>query len=124
LNGNIRRRLAEAESPLVTIDEWWKRLVRLDRNLRQSWAEEKVLGNKEAAQMIRPPKEQPSRGFRPFWNNRNQGGFHRGHRGGFGGDLRKREGEQRVQDPNAMEVDRGWGGDRKCFNCGMFGHMA
>jgi len=34
LNGNIRRRLAEAESSLVTIKEWWERSVRLDRNLR------------------------------------------------------------------------------------------
>jgi len=51
LNGNIRRRLAEAKSPPVTIDKWWERSVRLDRNLRQSRAEEKVLGNKGAAQV-------------------------------------------------------------------------
>jgi len=57
---------------------------------------EKVLGNKGAAQMTRPPEVQPSRGFRPFWNNGNQEGFHGGHRGGFGGDLRKREGGQGV----------------------------
>ena len=34
LNGNIRRRLAEVELPPVTIKEWWKRSVKLDRNLR------------------------------------------------------------------------------------------
>jgi len=39
----------EAESPPVTIDKWWERLVRLDRNLRQSQAEEKVLGQKGVA---------------------------------------------------------------------------
>jgi len=49
LNGNIKRRLAEAELSPVIIDEWWERSVRLDRNLRQSRAEEKVLGNKGAA---------------------------------------------------------------------------
>ena len=49
LNGNIRRRLAEAESPPTTIKEWWERLVRLDRNLRQSRVEEKVLGEKGVA---------------------------------------------------------------------------
>jgi len=65
LNGNIRRRLAEAESPPVTIEEWWERSVRLDRNLRQSRAEEKVLGNKGAAQVTRPPEAQLTRGFRP-----------------------------------------------------------
>ena len=52
--------------------------------------------------------------------HKNEGGV----RGGFSGDLRKREGGQGVRDPNAIEVDRGWGGDRRCFNCGMFGHMA
>jgi len=98
--------------------------VRLDRNLRQSRAEEKVLGNKRVVQVARPPEAQPSRGFRPFWNNRNQGGFCGGHRRGFGGDLRRREGGQGVWDPNAMDIDREWGGDRRCFNCGMFRHMA
>ena len=110
LNGNIRRRLAEVKSPPVTIEEWWERSVRLDRDLRQSRAEEKVLENKGVAWMARPPEAQPSRGFRPSWNNGNQGGFRGGPRGGLGGDLRRREG-QGVQDPNAMEVDRGWGGD-------------
>jgi len=28
------------------------------------------------------------------------------------------------RDPNAMNVDRGSGGDRKCYYCGGFGHMA
>ena len=49
--------------------------MRLDRNLRQNRAEEKVLGEKGAAWMARPPEVQPSRGFRPFWNNGYQGGF-------------------------------------------------
>jgi len=38
--------------------------------------------------------------------------------------LRRREGGQVAWDPNAMEVDRSWGRDWRCFNCGMFGHMA
>jgi len=41
--------------------------------------------------VARLPEAQPSRGARPFWNNRYQGGFHTGQRG-FGGDLRRREG--------------------------------
>jgi len=39
----------EAESPPTTIEEWWARSVRLDRNLRQNRAEEKVLGGKRVA---------------------------------------------------------------------------
>ena len=86
--------------------------MRLDRNLRQSRVEEKVLRSKGAMRVARPPEAQPSREFRPSWNNRNQEGFHGGPRGGFGGDLRRREG-QGARDPNAMDVDRGWGGDRR-----------
>ena len=99
--------------------------MRLDRNLRQSRAEEKILGNKGAAWVARPPEVQPFRETRPFWSNGHQEGFHGAPRGGFSRDLRRREaGGQGVQDPNAMEVNRGWGGDQRCFNCGMFGHMA
>ena len=43
LNRTIRRRLAKAESPPSTITDWQKRAVKLDRNMRQSKAEEKVL---------------------------------------------------------------------------------
>jgi len=28
------------------------------------------------------------------------------------------------KDPNAMDVDRGIGGDRKCYHYGKFGYMA
>jgi len=57
--------------------------------------------------VARPPEAQPSRGVRLFWNNRYQGGSHGVPRGGFGGDLRRREGGgQEVQDHNAMDIDR------------------
>ena len=98
--------------------------MRLDKNLRQSRAEERVLGNKGAAWVARPAKAQSSRGVRPFWNHGNQEGFQGRYKGELGGDLRRREGGQGVRDPNAMDVDRGWRGDQKCFNCGMFRHMA
>jgi len=40
----LRRKLAEAENPSSTIEEWQERVVRLDRNQRQSRAEERILG--------------------------------------------------------------------------------
>jgi len=43
LNGAIRRKLAEAEELPFTIGEWQERVVRLDRNQRQSRAEERML---------------------------------------------------------------------------------
>ena len=48
LNGAIRRKLAEAEELPTTIGEWQERTVRLDRNQRQSRAEERVLGRNAA----------------------------------------------------------------------------
>ena len=48
LNGIIRRKLAEAEEPPTTIGEWQERAVRLDRNQRQSRAEERMLGRNAA----------------------------------------------------------------------------
>ena len=35
--------MAEAEEPTTTIGEWQERAVRLDRNQRQSRAEERIL---------------------------------------------------------------------------------
>jgi len=47
LSGAIRRRLAEAKMPPTTTVQWQKRAVQLDCNMRQSRAEEKILGNRE-----------------------------------------------------------------------------
>jgi len=44
----LRRKLAEAENSPSTIEEWQKRAVRLDRNQRQSRAEERMLGRNVA----------------------------------------------------------------------------
>jgi len=48
LNRPIKRKLAEAEEPPFTIGEWQERAVRLDRNQRQSRAEERMLGRNVA----------------------------------------------------------------------------
>jgi len=46
----------------------------------------------------------------------NRGGGNTFSRGGNQMGLRR--------DPNAMDVDRGRGGDRTCYHYGKFGHMA
>jgi len=46
LNRVVRRRLAEAESPSTTITQWQERAVQLNCNIRQSRAEEKILGGR------------------------------------------------------------------------------
>ena len=48
-----------------------------------------------------------------------------GYRGGGGNTFNR--GETQVgsrKDPNAMNIDRGRGGDRTCYVCGKWGHMA
>jgi len=129
LNGPIRRKLAEAEEPPSTIEEWQKRAVRLDRNQRQSRAEQRMLGRNAA---------------HPGGNVQPRGGFGGGSYGGRGGQITWQAGVPHTggnkggdgntfrggyqtgpwRDPNTMDVDRGRGGDRTCYHCGKFGHMA
>ena len=130
LNRVIRRKLAEAEEPPTTIGEWQERAVRLDRNQRQSRAEERMLGRKAAHP---GGNAQPrgglgggsyeGRGGQILW----QAGVLQvgGNRGG-GGNTFNRGGYQTGpwRDPNVMDIDRGRGGDRTCYCCGKFGHMA
>jgi len=66
------------------------------------------------------------------------GGSYRGRRGqitwkmgkgyrGEGGENTFNRGRTQVgprRDPNAMDIDRGRGGDRTCYVCGKWGHMA
>jgi len=72
LNGTIRRKLAKAEEPPTTIGEWQERAVRLDRNQRQSRAEERMLGRNAAC---------------PGENAQPRGGFGGGSYGAKGGQI-------------------------------------
>ena len=70
LNRGIRRRLAEAEMPPTTIVQWQERVVQLDRNIRQSRVEERILGSR-GGNVACPTVgniQQPG-GQRPSWNN-------------------------------------------------------
>jgi len=53
------------------------------------------------------------------------GVLHTGENRGAGGNTFRggyQTGPRR--DPNAMNINRGRGGDRTCYHCGKFGHMA
>jgi len=118
LNGAIRRKLAKAEEPLTTIGEWQERAVRLDRNQRQSRAEERMLGRN----VVRLEGNVQPRGGFGGGSYRERGGqitwragaqyIGAGNRGG--GNSFNREGNQLglQRDPNAMDIDRGREGDR------------
>jgi len=47
MNGGIRRKLIEAENPLTSIENWYRRATALDRNWRESRREEERLRKKE-----------------------------------------------------------------------------
>jgi len=47
INRGIRRKLMEAENPLASIEQWYKRAMALDRNWRESRREEKRLRGKK-----------------------------------------------------------------------------
>jgi len=47
MNGGIRRKLMEAENPLASIEQWYRRTMALDRNWRESRREEERLRKKE-----------------------------------------------------------------------------
>jgi len=47
MNGGIRRKLMEAENPLTSIENWYRRATVLDRNWRESRREEERLRKKE-----------------------------------------------------------------------------
>jgi len=118
LNRAIRRKLAEAEEPPTTIGEWQERVVRLDRNQRQSRAEERVLGrNAVCPGGNAQPRGRGSYGGRGGQITWRTGG---GYRGGGGGNTFNRGGTQvgPRRDPNTMNIDRGREGDRICYVCG------
>ena len=47
INGKIRRKLIEAENSLASIEQWYKRVMALNRNWRESRREEERLRKKK-----------------------------------------------------------------------------
>jgi len=96
----------------------------LDRNQRQSRTEERVLGRNAVypGGNIQPRGEGSYRGRRGQIMWRTGGGY----RGGGSRNMTNR-GEAQMgprRDPNTMDVDRERRGDRTCYVCGKWGHMA
>jgi len=125
LNRTIRRRLAEVESPPSTIMEWQERAVKLDRNTRQSRAEEKLLAGTAWSQGTSAPQG----GVRQGWP---QHGTFRGgwvQRGGWRGGERK-EAQPQAPRLTGAETGRGrmavdWAARKAlvtCYRCGKKGH--
>jgi len=58
MNRGVRRKLMEAENPLASIEQWYKRAMALDRNWRESRREEKRLRGKKEMTGGAPKQEQ------------------------------------------------------------------
>ena len=58
MNGGIRRKLMEAENPLASIEQWYKRAMALDRNWRESRREEERLRGKKETRGETPKQKQ------------------------------------------------------------------
>ena len=56
MNGNIRRKLMEAENQLGLIEQWFKRAITLDRNWRESRREEERLRGRRDNNGIPAPR--------------------------------------------------------------------
>ena len=122
----------EAENPLASIEQWYRRATTLDRNWRESRREEEKLRGKKETGGGASKQEQQQILPRPLvWQRRQMlpqqattgpalmegvertnAVVVRGVEQGVGASPRR--------NPYAMEVDRG----RNCYACGGFGHMA
>jgi len=103
--------------------------VRLDRNQRQSRTEEKML-ERNAACPGRNAQQRRGYGKGSYEGRGEQITWRAGAQytsvGNRGGNPSNR-GENQLgpwRDPNTIDVDKGRGGDRMCYHCGKFGHMA
>jgi len=98
--------------------------VRLDRNQRQSRIEERMLGRNAVC----PGRNAQPRGGGSYGGKggqitwRMEGGYRGGGKGNKFNRGKTQVGPRR--DLNAMDIDRGREGDRTCYVCGKWGHMA
>ena len=73
INGAIRRKLMEAENPLASIKQWYRRATALDRNWRESRKEEERLRERKETTGGAPKQEQKLNMPRPLvWQRRQQ----------------------------------------------------
>jgi len=133
INGGIRRKLMEVENPLASIEQWYKRATALDRNWRESRREEERLQGKKEVGGGGQKQERQSLPRSLVWQRRQPlpqqattgptliEGVERMNVVVLrGSGVEQSVGIPPMQDPFAMEVDRG----RNCYACRGFGHMA
>ena len=138
MNGNIRRKLMEAEDQPGSIKQWFKRAITLDRNWRESRREEERLrgrrdnngapaprlNQQEASRQILPqPQVWPRRQEQPQqWVQTGPVPMEGVERTNAAMVTPQQRAGFPQRNPYAMDVDRR--DNRMCFACGGFRHMA
>jgi hypothetical protein len=110
----------------VTIDQWYREAIDMDRQWRVARAEEAFYG--KVNNVVRKPPQQgqgnaSASGSQQQTGYRNQGWRPYQQSSGF---QRPEQIKPAQKDPNAMDVDRNMGRrpPMKCFKCNGLGHMA
>ena len=130
LNAGLRRQLQNLRPQPITIGQWYKEAITVDRQWRVAKAEEAFYtkaNSSSAKKEADKPKES-----RPNQPRQNNGQYTKAWQPrtfqlapqGAGNQQENTSGQK---DPNAMDVDRSNWGKRppiKCYNCQGTGHMA
>ena len=130
LNAGLRRQLQNLRPQPITIGQWYKEAITVDRQWRVAKAEE-AFYTKANSSSARKEADKPKES-RPNQPRQNNGQYSRAWQPrtfqlapqGAGNQQGNTSGQK---DPNAMDVDRSNWGKRppiKCYNCQGTGHMA
>ena len=130
LNAGLRRQLQNLRPQPITIGQWYKEAITVDRQWKVAKAEEAFYTK---ANSLAPKKEADKpKESRPNQPQQNNGQYTRAWQPRMFQLKPQATGSQQGQaagqkDPNAMDVDRSNWGKRppvKCYNCQGTGHMA
>ncbi|KAG6904533.1 hypothetical protein DXG01_009212, partial [Tephrocybe rancida] len=115
----IREKLCNAETPPVTITEWYTRATASDRQWRRTKAEEQLYAPHGAS-----PKKPATTTTAPAAPQQNRYNSWRPQGGNPAPAPQAPPAPPAPRDPNAMDVDRNRRGPLICYKCKRPGHMA
>jgi hypothetical protein len=123
LNRPLREKISNAEIPPTTIEQWYAKAMRMDRQWRQVKAEERLYASGGTREKTTATKNTGAASAANSTSIPKPSNFRFGQSGskpimiGQGASTGPR-------DPNAMEVDRSQKGPLICYKCRGHGHIA
>ena len=115
----------------MTIQEWYNKLITIDRQWRISKAEEAFYRKMNQSSAVRGPQQTQAgtsgvrNDTRPSYNSYRQGGYQNWSQQSGSVMAPRQEYKPEQKDPNVMDVDRMQEGRPpvKCYKCQKLGHM-